>query len=1353
MASDAVQVFIRVRPQEGRKVLTTRSDGESGANEVILDGTTYTFDHVGDEGTTQSAVFKAVGVPIVEACLAGYNSTIFAYGQTGAGKTHTMYGNMSDPQERGLMPRVLERMFDEIEVARAAEGETLQCDCRCSLLEIYNEHISDLLDPSPPPETTRFGGVKAREDGRAEKKIVLREDAARGICVDGVKEEAVATAHEALQALNAGLTSRHVGSTAMNATSSRSHTVFTLNVQLVRVSSEGVRRVRRSQLHLVDLAGSERQKDTHASGVRLREACAINQSLSTLGNCIKALVSGQMKPPFRESKLTFLLKDSLGGNAKTCIVANVSALDRCCAETLGTLRFAQRAKMMPNRAVVNEESHGSIVALREEIARLRALLECAPMPDTEARAQSSDDCDTRMQRLQELLRGTIAQQQDLQDERDLACKRQRAYVTILEVKQKQVLALRLQLRLREEKLCGLLAQNTKPTADVAEAECAPGEAKSIGARTLAAPGCEDGSVLEGNANSAKTGPAEVAVVEPWPTAQLVHASLECELLHERNRMLEHRLVRLQGGEEPSRMLRQKEQQVISLQAEILLASRKTAERGHKQHEALTAAQLAADVVRAEMVSVKSKHDSDMRMLVAEYEKAIAAILSRRGSITDDGPVHGCDDSTSDSAAANEVQKRLAQAEIALSLKCKALAEREAELATLRQVRAAIPSETDATRQEAGLRAQLEHERELARVAAQEAEWTRGRVNELESNLNAARQALREEEAQAERLRFQLTMREEDEYDLSEEVDLLRSQIAAANERIEEHQDGERRAEAACAKQCVREMVSSAIANAVAAFPSEREVHISAQLDTATSASHAALQQLEEVRMTSSVDAARVAAVHIEELDRQGAAHRAELEITQKAVRDAMAVLAVVEAERDRATASAQQSALQCAELQATVCAGLIALEEANAKRCELEHAQAAAHDEAQAYMVSTQTAAKLDQESLRADLERVNGLVLSLTLERDEARARLEAMDRETISKAAALHAAEGALVEASAAAKTQLDETLLKYTAEVSELRASLSSVVSERLLASVGLEAEKARAHGAECHVTILLAELCAHEAAAVAYADAQAAAMAESRKDAEESRQALDLARTDRNRELEAAHTAEMQDAVAAKVATISEMAERADRMTAQLAEHEARVGTCVQPDEEANAASFKAIQSKCAAELSGLQAKLDEALARAATAEEERNASKQLAEGTLREDHHHIQTRLQTSLQEQREHLLLVMQKSREMAEASAAEAHAARENKNLLEDKMASLQVAHEALATKEAEQSRELARLVGHTNHAQKIQVRCSRACPDGARTSHACRSVPLWPSIVAKYTNQPNPTRPPVSPQDQRRE
>jgi hypothetical protein len=188
-------------------------------------------------------------------------------------------------------------------------------------------------------------------------------------------------------------------------------------LQLVRVSADGVRRVRQSQLHLVDLAGSERQKDTHASGVRLREACAINQSLSTLGNCIKALVSGQTKPPYRESKLTFLLKDSLGGNAKTCIVANVSALDRCCAETLGTLRFAQRAKMMPNRAVVNEESHGSVVALREEIARLRAQLEQTPAlvsPGMEARAQGSDDSETRMQRLQELLRGTMAQQQDLQ---------------------------------------------------------------------------------------------------------------------------------------------------------------------------------------------------------------------------------------------------------------------------------------------------------------------------------------------------------------------------------------------------------------------------------------------------------------------------------------------------------------------------------------------------------------------------------------------------------------------------------------------------------------------------------------------------------------------------------------------------------------------------------------------------------------------------------------------------------------------------------------------------------------------------------------------------------------------------
>lgn len=248
-------------------MLTTRSNGESGANEVILDGQTYTFDHVGDEDTTQSAVFDAVGAPLVVACMAGYNSTIFAYGQTGAGKTYTMHGSMSDPRERGLMPRVLERLFGEMdaEQARVAEGESLEIDCRCSLLEIYNEHVSDLLDPAPPPETTRFGGVKAREEGRAEKKIVLREDAVRGICVDGVKEEVVTSAHEALQALNAGLASRHVGSTAMNATSSRSHTVFTLNVQVFTSPPSCIHPT--TPTHQVFLSPPTPRHNTHRAGL------------------------------------------------------------------------------------------------------------------------------------------------------------------------------------------------------------------------------------------------------------------------------------------------------------------------------------------------------------------------------------------------------------------------------------------------------------------------------------------------------------------------------------------------------------------------------------------------------------------------------------------------------------------------------------------------------------------------------------------------------------------------------------------------------------------------------------------------------------------------------------------------------------------------------------------------------------------------------------------------------------------------------------------------------------------------------------------------------------------------------
>jgi kinesin family protein 15 len=225
------------------------------------------------------------------------------------------------------------------------------------------------------PSVGGHGGLPTGHGG-----LRLREDATRGIYVEGLHHEDVGTAEEATRLLQRGAAHRAVGSTAMNSHSSRSHLVFTLAVQATHEADDGIRRVRTALLHLVDLAGSERQRDTQATGARLREACHINRSLSALGNVITALTSGggQSRPikanpgalsalpsavpsaggsaathvPYRNSKLTLLLKDSLGGNSKTCIIATISPLERCFAETLSTLKFAQRAKLIRNQVSV-----------------------------------------------------------------------------------------------------------------------------------------------------------------------------------------------------------------------------------------------------------------------------------------------------------------------------------------------------------------------------------------------------------------------------------------------------------------------------------------------------------------------------------------------------------------------------------------------------------------------------------------------------------------------------------------------------------------------------------------------------------------------------------------------------------------------------------------------------------------------------------------------------------------------------------------------------------------------------------------------------------------------------------------
>uniref|UniRef100_A0A8C1KAV4 Kinesin-like protein n=1 Tax=Cyprinus carpio TaxID=7962 RepID=A0A8C1KAV4_CYPCA len=323
---------------------------------------TFTYDHVADMNTSQEEVFSSVAKNIVESCMNGYNGTIFAYGQTGSGKTFTMLGpseldNFSD-ELRGVIPRSFEYLFFLINREVERSGGLKSFLCKCSFIEIYNEQIYDLLDS-------------------VSTSLFLREDIKRGVFVEGAVEKYAASAAEAYQVLSMGWRNRRVASTSMNRESSRSHAVFTMTLESKETAQEVVN-IRTSQLNLVDLAGSERQRDTHAEGSRLKEASSINRSLMCLGQVIMALMdvsNGKNRHIcYRDSKLTFLLRDSLGGNAKTYIIANVHPGSKCFGETLSTLQFAQRAKLIKNKAMVNEDTQGNVSQLQAEVRKLKEQL-------------------------------------------------------------------------------------------------------------------------------------------------------------------------------------------------------------------------------------------------------------------------------------------------------------------------------------------------------------------------------------------------------------------------------------------------------------------------------------------------------------------------------------------------------------------------------------------------------------------------------------------------------------------------------------------------------------------------------------------------------------------------------------------------------------------------------------------------------------------------------------------------------------------------------------------------------------------------------------------------------------------
>ncbi|XP_053740971.1 kinesin-like protein KIF21A isoform X4 [Synchiropus splendidus] len=386
----SVRVALRVRPQlakekiEGCHICTYVMPGEP---QVILGkDKAFTYDYIFDMDSQQESIYSTCTEKLIEGCFEGYNATIFAYGQTGSGKTYTM-GTGFDiniaEEELGIIPRAVHHLFKGIEERRQAAQEqgrpVPEFKINAQFLELYNEEVLDLFD------STR--------EMKQKSHIKIHEDANGGIYTVGVTTRAVSSEAEMMQCLKLGALSRTTASTQMNVQSSRSHAIFTIHLCQVRVCasdnqdndtdnrvSNGNSEVDEyetltAKFHFVDLAGSERLKRTGATGDRAKEGISINCGLLALGNVISALGDRSKRSshvPYRDSKLTRLLQDSLGGNSQTMMIACISPSDRDFMETLNTLKYANRARNIKNKVVVNQDKASQqISALRTEIARLQ----------------------------------------------------------------------------------------------------------------------------------------------------------------------------------------------------------------------------------------------------------------------------------------------------------------------------------------------------------------------------------------------------------------------------------------------------------------------------------------------------------------------------------------------------------------------------------------------------------------------------------------------------------------------------------------------------------------------------------------------------------------------------------------------------------------------------------------------------------------------------------------------------------------------------------------------------------------------------------------------------------------------
>ena len=358
-ASGRVKVFTRFRPEQqteiergGDRCIKIDEEGHSVevyCNRSMVENRRYTFDKILGPESSQQETYATAVRPIVQGLFSGFNGAVLAYGQTSSGKTYTMEGNdITDPEQMGVIPRMIEDIFGYIEQS----DENINFTIRVSMVEIYCEQIRDLLDPE-----------------ESKSRLEIHEDKSRGVYISGAVESNVASPEEIISALHIGSSHRATSSTSMNQDSSRSHSIFILSLTQKNLTEMSTKT---AKLFLVDLAGSEKVEKSKVTGQSLKEAQKINLSLSSLGNVINALTEKKKAHhvPYRDSKLTRVLQEALGGNSRTALILNCSPSSYNVEETLSTLRFGNRAKKLVNTPKVNEEYSANEAALKQEISRL-----------------------------------------------------------------------------------------------------------------------------------------------------------------------------------------------------------------------------------------------------------------------------------------------------------------------------------------------------------------------------------------------------------------------------------------------------------------------------------------------------------------------------------------------------------------------------------------------------------------------------------------------------------------------------------------------------------------------------------------------------------------------------------------------------------------------------------------------------------------------------------------------------------------------------------------------------------------------------------------------------------------------